>query len=362
MTSQEVPTRRPAVAPLTNKAIAVTGVALLIVAVATGITLPWLFGGSAPADRGRLEAIRVAGTLVVGAGGVVALWLAARRQRSTELELSRQYEADRVSELDAVERRITELYTKAADQLGSDKAPVRLAGLYALERVGSGAADQRPTIANVICAYLRMPYTPPAEDDSTDDEMYQERIQERQVRLTAQRILHRRLTATISSESQDSQRWSGLTIDLTSAELRGIQLERTDLSDAAFADAKLSKATFTSAKLDHTNFARADLSQANLGSAQSIRADFTGANLTDAVLTGAKLREASLRNARLTGADLSGADLTGAMLDGADVGSVQFSEGTRWPTSDLRKDALSGATQEGSSYRTRSDWRPGTGY
>jgi hypothetical protein len=32
---------------------------------------------------------------------------------------------------DATERRITELYTKAADLLDSGQAPVRLAGLYA---------------------------------------------------------------------------------------------------------------------------------------------------------------------------------------------------------------------------------------
>jgi hypothetical protein len=55
-----------------------------------------------------------AGTLVVGTGGLVALELAARRQRSTELTLVH-------TEHDATERRITELYTKAADQLGSDQ-------------------------------------------------------------------------------------------------------------------------------------------------------------------------------------------------------------------------------------------------
>jgi hypothetical protein len=56
-------------------------------------------------------------------------------------------------EHDAGERRITELYTKAADQLGSDRAPVRLAGLYALARLGETAESQRQTIVNVVCAY-----------------------------------------------------------------------------------------------------------------------------------------------------------------------------------------------------------------
>jgi hypothetical protein len=67
---------------------------------------------------------------------------------------------------------VTELYTKAADQLGSDKAPVRLAGLYALERLAQDNPSQRQTIVNVICAYLQMPYTTPEAtpvEPSADD-------------------------------------------------------------------------------------------------------------------------------------------------------------------------------------------------
>lgn len=81
--------------------------------------------------------------------------LAVRRQWHQELT-----SAD--TALDASERRVTELYTRAADQLGSDKAPVRLAGLYALERLGQSNPGQRQTIVDVLCAYLRMPYEPPA--------------------------------------------------------------------------------------------------------------------------------------------------------------------------------------------------------
>jgi hypothetical protein len=86
------------------------------------------------------------GTVIVGenragTGGSFTLLLAFRRQRSTEIiaaETRKTQErvgaADRAadaSERDAEQRRITELYTKAADQLGSEKAPVRLAGLHA---------------------------------------------------------------------------------------------------------------------------------------------------------------------------------------------------------------------------------------
>jgi hypothetical protein len=64
----------------------------------------------------------------------VALLLTARRQRYTELALV-------YTDRDATERRITELYTKGADQLGSDQTPVRLAGLYALERLATAPSN-----------------------------------------------------------------------------------------------------------------------------------------------------------------------------------------------------------------------------
>jgi hypothetical protein len=65
-------------------------------------------------------------TIGTGTEGVVALVLAGRRQWS--------------SEHDATQRRITETYTKAVDQLGSDQAAVRLGGPYALERLADSTA------------------------------------------------------------------------------------------------------------------------------------------------------------------------------------------------------------------------------
>jgi uncharacterized protein YjbI with pentapeptide repeats len=48
---------------------------------------------------------------------------------------------------------------QAIEQLGSDKAPVRLAGLYALEAMAQvNVEDDRQWVVDVFCAYLRMPY------------------------------------------------------------------------------------------------------------------------------------------------------------------------------------------------------------
>jgi hypothetical protein len=91
--------------------------------------------------------------------------------------------------------RITELYTKAVEQLGSEKAPVRLGGLYALERLAQDNKEHRQTIVNVICAYLRMPFSPRAPTEIRELAHSAETAalagsvdtwhQERQVRLTA---------------------------------------------------------------------------------------------------------------------------------------------------------------------------------
>jgi hypothetical protein len=138
---------------LSSRTIVVWAVGL-VVAAAVAVTLLWVFlGGDDPADARRLDAIRTASSLVLGAGGAAALLLAARRQRYVELDLEQK-------EHDANERRLTELYGKAADQLGSDKAPVRLAAVYALERLAQDEPRHRQTVVNLLCAYLRMPYEP----------------------------------------------------------------------------------------------------------------------------------------------------------------------------------------------------------
>ncbi|WP_242911340.1 hypothetical protein [Actinomadura terrae] len=116
----------------------------------------------------RMDAIKTGLSVGAGTGGAVALLLAMRRQWLSERDQAHreqvadatQAHAERVAsanEHDALERRITDLYVKAVDQLGSDRAAVRLGGLYALERLGQNHPGLRQTVVNVLCAYLRMP-------------------------------------------------------------------------------------------------------------------------------------------------------------------------------------------------------------
>ncbi|MET7459750.1 hypothetical protein [Nonomuraea sp. NPDC005501] len=101
----------------------------------------------------------------------------------------------------------TDRFSKAVEQLGSGQAPVRLGGLYALEQLAQNNPRLRQTVVDVICAYLRMPWTPPREEDRRQQIRAAQRAartrspsraearagrdpdEERQVRLTAQRLL-----------------------------------------------------------------------------------------------------------------------------------------------------------------------------
>ena len=258
-----------------------------------GLTMMWLIANRLHgADRANLQidAIKYGLGFIAAGGAAAALLLSVRRQqlaeRSHDLELRKQDLERRKQEHaegDAADRRITELYTKAVEQLGSGDAAVRLGGLYALERVAQNNPDQRQTVVDVICAYLRMPYTPPAKPNpgrQADNEMAgtpsgttttgtasaRDPRQELQVRLTAQRILTKHLHAAhlrprrgialdddFDEPAPDPalQFWPRTDLDLTGATLVGWKFSGCAARDAYFAEAtftgeaKFSEASFT---------------------------------------------------------------------------------------------------------------------
>ncbi|MFC3895631.1 pentapeptide repeat-containing protein [Lentzea rhizosphaerae] len=286
---------------LTGRSILVGSVVVLGIGVTAAVLLIRHYGGGSASQQ--LDVIRTAGTIVVGTGGAVALLLTARRQRYTELTLAHQREVAISTEFDATERRITELYTKAADQLGSEKAAVRLAGLYALERLGESSPGQRQTIINLLCAYLRMPYEYPAEDEPKRDA-----VEEEHVRRAVVRVIGRH------SIAGNDEYWRVPQIDLSGAALR-----KAELAEVDFRLAKLSGADLAGANLSQANLRGADLTGANLAGARMSMADLVAADLTDADLSNAslfwaRLAPANLNGARLVEAELRHADLRGAAL------------------------------------------------
>lgn len=272
---------------LSNRAIGAWAVLIVVVGVGVAVWLLSAYGHGDP--QVQLDAIRTAGTIVVGTGGAAALLLAARRQRSTEIAL-RQTDREQV----------TDLYSKAVEQLGSERASVRLGGFYALERLAQDNPGQRQNVVNVLCAYLRMPYTNPGgpPSDDADDAVlavYRERVQEREVRLTVQRLLTTHLRLDIEAARRVDAFWTDVDLDLTGATLLDFDLSYCRVRTATF-----THATFT----DHATFERAEFTgdttsfdQAKfVGTALFAGADFFGdTRFADAEFTRGLVRECQLR-------------------------------------------------------------------
>ncbi|WP_189160101.1 pentapeptide repeat-containing protein [Lentzea pudingi] len=221
--------------------------------IAVVVALWWAGTAGLNGDKlvtARLDALRTGLGIGIGGGGALALYLSWRRQRAAEITLAQAATAltqkDRDHEhveADARERRITDLYTKAVEQLGSDKAPVRLGGLYALERLAQDNPPQRQTIVNVLCAYLRMPYSLPGHRPADDAEetilrLYRERVEEREVRQAAQRILADHLRLGKGDIKSMTTFWPGITIDLTNAVLVDLVFSSVDVRAAKFSNAQ----------------------------------------------------------------------------------------------------------------------------
>jgi hypothetical protein len=274
--------------------VALVLVVAVVSAVAIGALLWWLLGRPPLRQAGgwttanSFEFAKIVLALIGGVGAVVALVIAYRKQDLGEAAEQRE---------DI--KLFAERFTKASDQLGSDKAPVRLAGMYALEDLAQGTPSQRQTIVNVLCAYLRMPYDLPASPGNTATEQPAESDadaqpvapaehtastsleavrQELQVRLTAQRILADHLRPGPSPRQPMTTYWgkqdSDIDIDLTGATLIDF-----DLSDCRIGTGRFAGATFSG----DAKFGRAAFS----GNARFAGAAFSGnAGFVDAAFSG----------------------------------------------------------------------------
>jgi hypothetical protein len=202
----------------------------------------------APTPRDQIELIKTGLAVGAGTGGAVALVLAGRRQWSTE-RANRVMEQSAVdARYDAGERRITDLYSKAADQLGSEKAAVRLAGLYSLERLAQNNSALHQTIVNLLCAYLRMPYDEKSEPEGSEPEISEPEIE---VRRTAQRILSTHLRPGQDLERPRDTFWPGIDLDLTGATLHLFDLKNAWIRNGLFGGATfVGQAWFDGARFD----------------------------------------------------------------------------------------------------------------
>lgn len=316
--------------------LAALGAMLVVV---PGVVVEHDLAGASVAAPDRLKAVNdVRTTLLQAVGGMVVLFGAYATWR--QLRVSQ--DGLRATQ----EGYVTDRFSTAVDQLGSDKLETRIGGLHALWRIAEHSARDREAVISIQAAYLRthLPWPPvgpeaPATDVPINDVVPLEvRAADAQVALTGLGVL---------LLQPREQSWVNLSVtDLRRADCDGLWLHEVNLDRSCMEAAGLYHANLTQASLVSVNLRHADLKTAILRRARCVLADLRGARLVetdlrDADFTEADLREANLRKADagravFRGADLRLADLRGSDLSTADLFQARLtgamaSERTRWP-------------------------------
>jgi Pentapeptide repeats (8 copies) len=225
----------------------------------------------------------VSGLLTIIVGSIVA-YAALKQARIARDRHEEQIKAD-------LQRRITEGFTTAVEQLGSDKLQVRLGGIYALERISRESPSDYWMIIETLTGFVRerVPWTDENTEAREPKGFEEEGMRPPTDVAAALTVIGRR-----DEQSRSQEQLRDRQLFLPSTDLRGVNLYEAHLEGAWLAAAHLEGAYLYRAYLDGAWLTAAHLE---------------GANVNNAHLKGAHLEAAYLEGAHLEGADLS--DATG---------------------------------------------------
>jgi hypothetical protein len=255
----------------------------------------------------RTTLLQGLGALLVLTGAAIGASVAYRGVRETRRQIAQTAADNKEQSTLTRQGQITDRYTKAVDQLGSEHLDVRLGGIYALERIARDSPDDQATIEEVLTAYVRghAPWPPPPA-------------------LPSLQVITKRLVEFGRRELSTLRRWPAR--DSTQPSQPGRPDEEGAKPPRPAADVQAAVTVLGRRALPTDGLRRLDLSGVNLQGAYLF-----DVNLQAADLSGANLQDAELGIAVLEGADLRGADLQGARLAVTKLRRALADAATRWP-------------------------------
>ena len=266
------------------------------------------------------------------------------------------------------EGQVTDRYSKAIEQLGSDKLDVRIGGIYALERIARDSKRDHPTVMEVLTAFIRdhsHEQWPPPDPSRMAWITWRGRSRaggREQAQSSPRPDIQAAVTVVGRRNAKrdiDNIALGGARLrdaDLAGARLRGADLAGADLTGAILTRADLTGADLASAHLDGVNLDYAHLRDAFFEGATLTGAHLWGADLTRAYLASNTQSGGDLPAADLTGADLMLADLTDAVFEGATLTDAQL-VGAKW-SADIRPPEGWEPNRYGHLYRAQAGSKP----
>lgn len=238
-------------------------------------------------------------------------------------------DAARVQNETVEQAQLTDRFTKAVDQLdraGTDHLQARLGGIYALERLGKDSRRDRPTIVEILAAFVRTTTPQPFPYD-TAAIGYEVCTQE-----GVQPDVQAALTVLGRLNTGPSTRINLPNTCLLRADLSGLDFKTANFAGSFLGEANLVHADLSGANLTGVNFEDADIRDASFRDAE-----LPGSHFSDFRVTGDAERAhgldfggVDLRGANLLFADLLGSDLTHALYDeNTEIDTTLTNENTR---------------------------------
>jgi uncharacterized protein YjbI with pentapeptide repeats len=256
-----------------------------------------------------------------------------------------------------VDSQITDRFTQAVEQLGHADIPVRLGALYALERIAHDSPGDRPTIFEVICAYVRHHSTrrddhhQPVLDDAGHPTKVNGLAVDYRAAITiamrAPRTWHlptRDLSGAVLTRHVFDAEANLTDVDLSEGTLTGVRFDGATLTAIDFSFAALTGVDFVNATLDRprdragttatpaigVTFLRATLTNVKFSAYTTLTdVDFDGATLTKVSYAFAELTDTHFANATLSEVGFYRSIVTNARFPTAtDRCNVRFDEST----------------------------------
>jgi hypothetical protein len=284
-------------------ALSVVGVVTLAISIALLVRWApdWLAStrGLSPSDRAAdVGRVRTA-LLGILAGGIAIVGA---------IYTARTYALNRQAQ-------ITERFTRAIDQLGSDQVSVRLGSIYALERIARESPVDHGPIMEILAGFLR-------EHGKRDDQLPGE--------------IPTDVQAVLSVIARRDTTHDGRSFNFFGCDFRRADFEEAQLIGASFRGANMTNALARGINVVAGTFPGATLVSVRLIDARLSDSWWLDANLEKAELSGANLERAELENANLSDADLTGANLRGTILQTAVLNDTRlddavYDDATTWP-------------------------------
>ena len=314
-------------------------ITLIIIVLSIGVALSWIYWKDLRGSQDSLGTTIRTVALVIG--GVIAAILAMWRSRVAERQATT-----------AQRGLLNERYQKGAEMLGNEVLAVRLAGIYALQRLAEEHSEQyHVQVMRLLCAFARHPTRQMQSEAPVQDEMAVRKSdptpfdEPQEIREDVQAVMaaigYRRGEAILL------EKHSQFKLDLRGADIRNARLNKANLAGADFTNANLRQAHLVSADLSNAVLRHADLSCEVEGTPMMFKtlldgASLCGANLMYANLSGARfqgarlchsdlfetdLSDTFLYQAKLISADIGLANLTGAILIDANISDARLAKG-----------------------------------